>query len=53
MPSTEPMMPPSTSEPSTISIGALSPTAPDQAGSAMLVAAERGDQQGDQAERRR
>ena len=44
------MMPPTTSEPSTISIGALSPTARDQAGSEMLVAADAGDQQRDQAE---
>ena len=39
MPSADPVMPPTTSDPSTISIGALSPTARDQAGSAMLMAA--------------
>ena len=50
MPSSEPVMPPSTSEPSTISIGALSPDRVGTGRVADAVAAERGDEQRDQAE---
>ena len=50
MPRREPITPPMTSEPSTMSTGALDPTASTRAGSATAVAVVAGDEQRDQPE---